>query len=267
MDDGPVFRALADPNRRLLLDRLFERDGRTLLDLQRQLDMTRFGVMKHLRVLQDAGLVVTRKVGREKLHYLTPVPIQSISERWIDKYTAARASALFDLKRELEGAALMEAAVNEAMAAEDAAAKPHQVYQIFIKASPEQIWDAITKPEFTARYFYGTLVESSLKTGEPFVYYTGDRSATLVEGAVIEADPPRRLVHTWHMLYDPELADEPPSRVTWEIEPGDGGVCKLTVCHDGFETETRTYREVAGGWMMVLSGLKTLLETGAPLTA
>jgi uncharacterized protein YndB with AHSA1/START domain/DNA-binding transcriptional ArsR family regulator len=266
MDDGPVFRALADPNRRLLLDRLFERDGRTLLELQSQLAMTRFGVMKHLRVLEDAGLVVTRKVGREKLHYLNPVPIQSISERWMDKYAAARAGSLTDLKRRLEGAE-MEAAVNEALAAAEAAARPKQIYQIFIKASPEQIWDAITRPEFTARYFYGTQLESSLKPGEPLVYYTGDRSSTLVEGVVVEADPPRRLTHTWRMLYDPELAGDPPSRVAWEIEPCDGGVCKLTVVHDGFESENRTYREVAGGWMMVLSGLKTLLETGRPLTA
>ena len=102
MDDGLVFRALADPSRRLLLDRLFERDGRTLGDLEAQLDMTRFGVMKHLRVLEQAGLVVTRKVGRQKLHYLNPVPIRQIHDRWIRKYTARRAAALVDLKTRLE---------------------------------------------------------------------------------------------------------------------------------------------------------------------
>src|SRR5581483_9265224 len=136
VDDDPVFKALADPTRRHLLERLFERDGRTLTELQSQLAMTRFGVMKHLRVLEDAGLVVTRKVGREKLHYLNPVPIQEISGRWIEKYTAARASALTKLKRDLEGATPLEAAMNDAMAAADAAAaKPQQVYQIFIKAT------------------------------------------------------------------------------------------------------------------------------------
>jgi DNA-binding transcriptional ArsR family regulator len=102
MGDDAVFKALADPTRRLLLDRLFERDGRTLTELDAELEMTRFGVMKHLRVLEDAGLVVARKQGREKLHFLNPVPIREIHDRWIDKYTARRLSALLDLKNELE---------------------------------------------------------------------------------------------------------------------------------------------------------------------
>src|SRR5215204_2901017 len=101
-DDDGVFKALADPTRRLLLDRLYERDGRTLTELESQVEMTRFGVMKHLRVLEDAGLVVTRKSGREKLHFLNTVPIRLIHDRWIDKYTERRVSALTDLKRQLE---------------------------------------------------------------------------------------------------------------------------------------------------------------------
>jgi DNA-binding transcriptional ArsR family regulator len=102
MSDDPVFKALADPTRRLLLDRLYERDGRSLTELESDLEMTRFGVMKHLRVLEDAGLVVTRRSGREKLHYLNPVPIRLIHDRWIDKYTERRVSALADLKHKLE---------------------------------------------------------------------------------------------------------------------------------------------------------------------
>ena len=102
MDDDPVFRALADPTRRLLLDRLYERDGRTLKELESQLEMTRFGVMKHLRLLEQAGLVVTRRSGREKLHFLNPVPIRLIHDRWVDKYTERQVSALADLKHELE---------------------------------------------------------------------------------------------------------------------------------------------------------------------
>ena len=101
-DDDRVFKALADPTRRFLLDRLFARDGRTLTELESELEMTRFGVMKHLRVLEDAGLVVTRKVGREKLHYLNVVPIRLVHDRWIDKFTERRVSALTDLKRQLE---------------------------------------------------------------------------------------------------------------------------------------------------------------------
>ena len=102
MNDDPVFKALADPTRRLLLDRLFQRDGRSLTELESDLAMTRFGVMKHLRVLEDAGLVIARKAGREKLHYLNPVPIRLIHDRWIDKYTERRVSVLADLKNELE---------------------------------------------------------------------------------------------------------------------------------------------------------------------
>ena len=102
MDDDAVFKALGDPSRRLLLDLLFERDGRTLTELDAELEMTRFGVMKHLKVLEEAGLVVAQKRGREKLHFLNPVPIRQIHDRWIDKYTERRVSALLDLKNELE---------------------------------------------------------------------------------------------------------------------------------------------------------------------
>jgi DNA-binding transcriptional ArsR family regulator len=105
MDDDPVFKALADRTRRLLLDRLYERDGRSLTELESDLAMSRFGVMKHLRVLEDAGIVVTRRSGREKLHYLNPVPIRLIHDRWIDKYTERRVSALADLKHQLEESA------------------------------------------------------------------------------------------------------------------------------------------------------------------
>lgn len=101
-DDDRVFKALADPTRRHLLDRLFERDGRTLTELESELEMTRFGVMKHLRVLEDAGLVVTRRFGREKHHYLNPVPVRLIHDRWIDKYTERVVSALLDLKNDME---------------------------------------------------------------------------------------------------------------------------------------------------------------------
>ena len=101
-DDDLVFKALADPTRRALLDRLFERDGQTLTELESEVDMTRFGVMKHLKVLEEANLVVTRRAGREKLHFLNPVPIRLIHDRWIDKYTEAHTRSLVDLKRQLE---------------------------------------------------------------------------------------------------------------------------------------------------------------------
>jgi uncharacterized protein YndB with AHSA1/START domain len=136
-----------------------------------------------------------------------------------------------------------------------------QVYQLYIKASPEQIWEAITKPEFTARYFYGARITVTPERAESL----GPNGELWGDEAVLEYDPPRRLVQEWSAGYDPELADEEPSRVAWEIEPGEGGVCKLTVVHDRLEGAPKTAEGVTGGWMYVLSGLKTLLETGEPL--
>ena len=144
-------------------------------------------------------------------------------------------------------------------------AQTTQVYSLFIRATPEQIWDAITKPEFTAKYFYGSLVDSTFEPGSLYHSYSPDRSQLWVDGVVEEADPPRRLSHTWRALYDEETAAEEHSRVTWEIEPGDGGVSKLTVVHDRLEGAPKTAANVAGGWMFILSGMKTLLETGTPL--
>lgn len=138
------------------------------------------------------------------------------------------------------------------------------VHQVFIRATAEQIWEAITKPEFTVKYFYGTRVDSDLAVGSPFLYRAGDRDELLVEGEVLESDPPKRLSVSWRFLYDPELAAEAPSRVTWEIEPQDGGYCKFTAVHD--ELGPKTAEHVSGGWPYIISGLKTLLETGTPLT-
>ena len=140
-----------------------------------------------------------------------------------------------------------------------------QVYAVFIRATPEQVWDAITKPEFTTRYFHGTKIVSTFEPGAPYLSVAGEGGDTLVDGEILESDPPRMLKHTWRALYDPETAAEPFSRVTWEIEPQDGGVTKLTVTHDQLEAAPKTAEGVAGGWSYILSGLKTLLETGEPL--
>jgi uncharacterized protein YndB with AHSA1/START domain len=141
-----------------------------------------------------------------------------------------------------------------------------QVYQIFIRAAPAAIWDAITQPEFTARYFYGSRVDTTGEVGSPFRYQSPDGSSLWGDETVLESDPPRRLVVTWRSLYDPETADEPRSRVTWQIEPQHGGYSLLTVIHDQLEPAPKTAAGVAGaGWMMVLSGLKTVLETGSGL--
>jgi uncharacterized protein YndB with AHSA1/START domain len=140
-----------------------------------------------------------------------------------------------------------------------------QVYAVFIRATPEQVWDGITKPEFTARYFYGSVMESTWETGAALDGWAEDRSMKYVDGEILEVDKPRRLVYTWRALYDEETAAEPHSRVTWEIEPAGEHVTKLTVVHDRLEAAPKTALSVAGGWSYVLSGLKTLLETGEPL--
>ena len=139
-----------------------------------------------------------------------------------------------------------------------------QVYELFIKASPERVWDAITQPEFTVKYFHGVRIEF---TPERRTSGSADGSETWDENAVLEWDPPHRLSHEWRSFYDPELAAEEKSRVTWEIEPQDGGFTKLTVIHDRLEGAPKTAVSVSGaGWMMVLSGLKSVLETGEGLS-
>lgn len=253
MEDEPVFRALADSSRRRLLDLLFERDGRTLSELEPELPMTRFGVMKHLRVLQEAGLITTRKVGREKHHYLNPIPIQLIADRWINKYSAARASALADLKTVLEGGKTM---VTEAA--------PKLVYQIIIKAPQERVWEAITKPEFTSRYYYGCALKTDLTVGSPLTYQMPN-GAPIVEGEVVACEPPNRLAHTYHSLWPP-MNEDAPTRVTWELEAMPGGITRVTVVHEEFQGQTATYKGLeGGGWTWILSNLKTVLETGEPL--
>ena len=144
-------------------------------------------------------------------------------------------------------------------------AQTTQVYSVFIRATPEQVWDAITKPEFTMRYFYGSELESTFEQGASYKQWAPEREKLWVEGEVLESDRPRRLAHSWRSLFDEESAAEEPSRVTWEIEPQEGGVTKLTVVHDQLEAAPKTAASVAGGWSYVLSGQKTLLETGEPL--
>jgi uncharacterized protein YndB with AHSA1/START domain len=142
-----------------------------------------------------------------------------------------------------------------------------QVYAVFIRATPDQVWDAITKPEFTTRYFYGSVIDSTFEPGAKYLGWSGDKKQKLVDGEVLESDRPRVLRHTFRALWDPETSLEQHSRVSWEIEPQDDGVTKLTVVHDQLEASPKTAEQVAGGWSYILSGLKTLLETGEPLAS
>jgi uncharacterized protein YndB with AHSA1/START domain/DNA-binding transcriptional ArsR family regulator len=248
----PAFRALADPHRRTLLDGLRERDGQTLGELELALpEMTRFGVMKHLRVLEEAGLVATRRDGRRKLHYLNPVPIRLIADRWISRYAAPLIDRMADVKHSVEAANHMTAS----------AAPPKHVYEIYIQAPPERVWQAITDPELTRQYYYATGVYSDWQPGSPYRHSGAEGEEDSIVGEIVEIDPPRRLVQTFSF---PSAPDDAPSRVTWSLEPR-GGATLLTLVHDEFESETSTYRSVQHGWVPILSGLKTLLETGRPL--
>src|SRR4051812_20275700 len=242
--DG-VFKALADPTRRRLLDELFKTDGQTLSALEERLPMTRFGVMKHLKVLEEAGLVVSRKRGREKLHFLNPVPIRLVHDRWVSKYAEPWAAGLSELKHDLEGG-LME-----------------KVFEIYIKTSPEQLWEAITDPELRAKYSFGVGVESEWTNGSKYEAVHPRAGLVVSAGENLEVSAPRRLVQSFNALWSDEVKAAGTSRVTWEIEQVEDS-CRLTVTHD--QLPEGVNNQIYGGWPMILSGLKTLLETGEELT-
>lgn len=239
-----VFKALADPTRRSLLDELFREDGQTLSALEGRLPMTRFGVMKHLKLLEEAGLVVTRRRGREKLHFLNPVPIRLVHDRWVSKYAEPWASALSGLKDRLEE-------------------RMEKVFEIYIKTTPERLWEAITDGEIRSKYNFGVRIDSDWTAGSPYKTSHNGVTGPLVEGENLEVDPPRRLVQSMRALWGEDVKSEGTSRVTWEIEPV-ADSCRLTVVHD--ELREGANEQLYGGWPMILSGLKTYLETGELLT-
>jgi uncharacterized protein YndB with AHSA1/START domain/DNA-binding transcriptional ArsR family regulator len=239
-----VFKALADPTRRALLDELFHDDGQTLSQLEARFSMTRFGVMKHLKALEDAGLIVTKRRGREKLHFLNPIPIRTIHDRWVSKYAEPWVAGLSSLKTELEKT--ME-----------------KVYEIYIRTTPERLWEAITDPEIRSKYNFGMAVHSDWTPGARMEMGSPKADTLLGEGEILEVDPPRRLVHTMTALWGEDVKAEGASRVTWEIEPV-GDSCRLLVTHDQLREGAND--QLYGGWPMILSGLKTWLESGELLT-
>src|ERR1700716_1823517 len=197
MDD--VFKALADPTRRALLDDLFREDGQTLSALGERFEMSRFGVMKHLKALEEAGLVVTRRRGREKLHFLSPVPIRLVHDRWVSKYAEPWAAGLSGLKSRLEN-------------------DMEKVFEIYIKTTPERLWEAITDGEMRAKYNFGARITSDWTPGSRYEMRHPGASGLLGEGETLEVDPPRRLVQSMRALWSDDVKKEGTSRVTWEIE-------------------------------------------------
>ena len=239
-----MFRALADPTRRGLLDELFLKDGQTLSALEERFEMTRFGVMKHLKLLEEAGLVITKRRGREKLHFLNPVPIRLIHDRWVSKYAEPWAAGLSSLKQGLENP--ME-----------------KVFEIYIRTTPERLWEAITDSEIRSKYSFGNRISTDWTPGSHYEATNPHANGPLVEGENLEVDPPRRLVQSMVALWGDDVKAEGTSRVTWEIEAV-GDSCRLVVTHDQLREGAND--QLYGGWPMILSGLKTWLETGKLLT-
>jgi uncharacterized protein YndB with AHSA1/START domain/DNA-binding transcriptional ArsR family regulator len=240
-----VFRALADPTRRRLLDRLHEANGQTLGELCEGIEMARQSTTQHLAVLEAANLVSTVRQGRRKLHYLNPVPLHEIQERWIDKFELPRLQALSTLKRRAE----------EAMTD-----KPTFVYVTYIESTPERVWHALTDADLTAKY-WGHSNVSDWQVGSSWEHQRTDGSDIAdVIGEVVESVAPKRLVTTWA---DSKQPSQDPTQVTFDIEPY-GDIVRLTVTHENLADDTER-DAAASGWAAVLSNLKSFLETGDPL--
>lgn len=257
-----VFKALADPSRRRLLDRLRDRNGQTLRELCEGLEMARQSVSKHLTVLEAAELVTTARRGREKLHYLNAAPINAIAERWISRFDRERANALADLTRALEQSPMDSKTFT---------------YTTYIRTTPEELWQALTDPALTDRY-WGVRFTTDWTEGSLLTWSQGGAEISHPDQVVLTYEPCRRLAYTWH-TFTPEwaqavgiseevrgqLAAERRSQVAFDIEPHDDQV-KLTVTHD-FDPAGALYSMCCQGWPTVLSSLKTFLETGEPLPA
>lgn len=243
-DLTPVFKALADPSRRQLLDRLHERNGQTLGELCGSLDMARQSASQHLSVLEAANLVTTVWHGRSKLHYLNPVPIHEVAERWISTFETPRLRALSAIRRSAEEQAMTT--------------PPTYVYVTYVKASPEQVWRALTDAALTARY-WGHRNESDWQEGSTWEHVRTDGSGIAdVTGTVLEVRPPERLVMTFPG--SGEQRNGTPSRVTFTIEPHQD-IVRLTVRHEDIPTAA-DLEALSAGWPAVMANLKSLLETG-----
>jgi uncharacterized protein YndB with AHSA1/START domain/DNA-binding transcriptional ArsR family regulator len=247
-----VFKALADPTRRLLLDRLREDNGQTLGELCARLDMARQSATQHLDILDRAGLVAVVRRGRERLHYLNPAPIHEIQERWISEFDKPRLQAISAIKRQAEEYAMTS----------EPTSVPTYVYVTYIRATAEQVWQALTDADLTARY-WGHANVSDWQPGSPWEHQRLDGSGAVdAVGHVIEAHSPTRLVITFDDAPGAEPAREP-SVVTFLVEPHHD-IVRLTVTHENLANQAM-FNGISRGWPAVLANLKSLLETGEVL--
>ena len=261
-----VFRALADPTRRGLLDSLHERDGQTLLELCAGAHMSRQSVSKHLGILEQAHLVTTHREGRHKLHHLNPAPVADIGERWIHRYQRARIDLLSDLRRALEDQPVTTPEPTEFR------------YVAYIRTTPERLWRALTEPAFTARWWQGTAIDSDWSTGAGMTWHHHDTVIEHPDQVVLACDPPRLLAFTWHS-FTPDWAEavgfteerraaleaEPRTTVTFELEPV-GDLVRLTVTHGNLVADGTVFGLITEGWPRVVSDLKTVVEAGGPVS-
>lgn len=247
MNDEIVFKALSDRHRRSMLDALRCSDGQTLGELCEPMEMTRYGVMKHLAILEAAGLITTERVGREKHHYLNSIPIQMVYDRWVSAYLRPWAGTLTTLKQTLEAKAMAK-----------------HVQMIYIRATSKTVWRALTEGDETRRYYFGSAVEADWRSGGRYRYPSPDGEA-FITGEVLEIDPPNRLVTSFTPHWEGSAAAAN-TRVTWLLEETDG-LCKLTLIHEGLEPESELARDIAQGWARIISGMKTVIETGRELDA
>ncbi len=247
-----IFRALADPSRRRMLDLLKARPGLAVGELCPHFEFSRYAVMKHLRVLKEASLVTGMREGRTKRLHLNAIPIQMIHDRWISQYSALWASQLTALKYQLESEDAM-------MTAQEL----KHVFVLYIRTTQDRLWDALTNPEVTQKYYFGTRLRTDLKIGGAWEYVmTGpDGMEQLpVKGVIEDIIPKTRIVHSFN-FHDKSQSN---SRVTYQLEPANQ-LMKLTVTHDRLGSDEETYNSVSNGWPVIFNGLKTLLETGEPL--
>ncbi|MEV6008060.1 metalloregulator ArsR/SmtB family transcription factor [Streptomyces sp. NPDC051976] len=253
----PVFKALADPTRRQLLDRLREHNGQTLRELCERLDMARQSATQHLDILVRANLVTVVRRGRERLHYLNPGPIHEIEERWISEFDKPRLQVISAIRNKAEEYAMTDASTPAAAPATDSV--PGYVYVTYIRASADQVWRALTDADLTSR-FWGHANISDWQPGSAWEHRRADGSGAVdVVGTVLEAEPPTRLVITFE---DQPGAESPrePSVVTFLVEPHQD-IVRLTVTHENLPN-LDMLRGISAGWPAVLANLKSLLETG-----
>lgn len=245
-----VFRAIDDPSRRLLLDALFDQDGQTLSELCGHLPaMTRQGVMNHLRVLEEAKLVSTRRDGRTKRHYLNPVPIRMVHDRWTSRFAEAHISLLATLPTTLEEEIPMTA--------------PVHIYTTFIRSTIDEVWDALTNPEMTAKYFFGTTVDCDWEIGSPMDYHYPDgRLAS--SGEVLAIDPPNSYECLFLPEWDEKLKAEGPVREIWRLKESNGMVEATLEMYD-IDVGGALFKDLTGGSPWIIASMKSLLETGEPL--